>query len=185
MNSIIWSSDGVQLLFTGDGNWFVHLNTIIDERSSFFVSFYRALSFRFFQNVRHDPRYLTLAREQAVNHREMLLNAGFEEIAFIDFYEEYFKILQYLDSTTALLNLIDVDFMQFESARDSLPEAERRDYDLYLVMNDTMISNAVVVHVRFIISAYLKLNAIMYEPFMENGLTVEMFCNQFTEAMDR
>jgi ubiquitin thioesterase protein OTUB1 len=52
-------------------------------------------------------------------------------------------------------------------------------------MNELMISNAVVVHLRFITSAFLKANAPMYEPFLDDGMTMDMFCNQFVEAMDR
>jgi len=143
--------------------------------------FYRALAFRYFQYIRKDAKRLEKARLVAQGHKDLLFQAGFEEFAFVDFYDEYMSVLNQLHSTEGLLGLLNLDEAQQVAVMENAPE----DHDLWLVLSDLMLSNAVVVHLRFITSAHLKANADMYLPFMDDGYTMEMFCNQFVEAMDR
>eukprot|EP00158_Paraphelidium_tribonemae_P001395 Partr_v1_DN24353_c0_g1_i1_m32001 putative OTU domain, ubiquitin aldehyde binding len=129
--------------------------------------FYRAMGFLFLEYLirRPDevPRNLALVRD---NHN-LMLSVGFDQFAFEDFEEELAETIKHVHK------------LQQESgeraAVDSLVE----------IMNDYMKSNSIVVYLRLLTSAYLRLHAEEYAPFMEDGMTVEAFCNAQVEAMDR
>ena len=44
------------------------------------------------------------------------------------------------------------------------------------VFNDKDISNFLIVYMRIMTSGYLKMNAILYENFIENGMNINQFC---------
>ncbi|OZJ05973.1 hypothetical protein BZG36_01212 [Bifiguratus adelaidae] len=102
------------------------------------------------------------ALRQLESTPEYLVNAGFQQLAIEDFYE--------------------VTIEQFKA----LPE-RRHDPDLLLAMfQSDEISNAIVMHMRFITSAYLRMHAAEYEPFLEaEMISIDEFCNMHVEAFGR
>lgn len=91
---------------------------------------------------------------------ELLLNGGFQQLAFEDFY--------------------DTTLSQLEQIPDSDP-------DLLLVNFQTEeISNSIVMHLRFVASAYLKIHSAEYEPFLiVEAISIDQFCAQEVEAFGR
>ena len=74
-----------------------------------------------------------------------LERAGFQEMAIGDFFEEYQTIVKHIHETT---------------------KSELAQIQVLSVMQETMQSNAVVVHLRFLTSANLKKNRDLYEAFL-------------------
>lgn len=50
---------------------------------------------------------------------------------------------------------------------------------------DKMISDSLVMYMRFLTSGYLKANAILYENYLDNGYTIDLFCSKEVEPIDR
>jgi ubiquitin thioesterase protein OTUB1 len=100
------------------------------------------------------------AMDDIVAHGKLLESAGFQTLAYQDFQEEYINLLQ-------IAPTLD-------------------DAALERQFNDPIVSNSIVVYLRFLASAYLKANAILYEPFiMDMGVDLWQFCQSQVEAMDR
>lgn len=107
-----------------------------------------------------NPQLFKPAVEKLKSTTELLLSGGFQELAFEDFY--------------------DVTLNQLEQIPDSDP-------DLLLVNFQTEeISNSIVMHLRFITSAYLKIHSAEYEPFLiVESISIDQFCAQEVEAFGR
>lgn len=93
---------------------------------------------------------------------DLLLNAGFQQLAIEDFYDVTLEQLQLLPS--------------------------RRDYpdDLLATFQSDEVSNAIVMHFRFVTSAYLKNHAAEYEPFLlVEMISIDEFCSNNVEAFGR
>lgn len=41
------------------------------------------------------------------------------------------------------------------------------------------------MYLRFLVSGYLRTNAILYEHFLEGGMTIEHFCQTEVEPIDK
>ncbi len=50
---------------------------------------------------------------------------------------------------------------------------------------DKFKSDSLVLYLRFLVSGYLKTNAILYEHFLENGMTMDHFCHTEVEPIDK
>lgn len=50
---------------------------------------------------------------------------------------------------------------------------------------DKVKSDSLVLYLRFLVSGYLKTNAILYEHFLENGMTMDQFCQTEVEPIDK
>lgn len=50
---------------------------------------------------------------------------------------------------------------------------------------DKMVSDSLVMYMRFLTSCSLKTNAILYENYIDNGYTVDLFCSKEVEPIDR
>lgn len=124
--------------------------------------FTTAFAFAWFESVaqRPDTYEAELAALKATP--DMLERAGFQKLAFEDFY--------------------DVTLEQFQQ----LP-AFATDRDMLLVnFQSEEISNAIVMHLRFIASAYLRIHAAEYEPFlMVEQISIDEFCAMHVEAFGR
>ena len=48
-----------------------------------------------------------------------------------------------------------------------------------------MGSDSLVMYMRFLTSGYLKTNAILYENYLENGMTIDYFCQTEVEPIDK
>ena len=121
-------------------------------------------------------------------HMEQLKRARFEEMAIADFFEEYQQTLSRITSAASDSASIE-DQERVQMAQTVLLSS----------MQDPMQSNAIVVHLRFLTSAYLKNNAMLYEPFLIMDAAtmslsqvtqfgepdMESFCRMQVEAMDR
>lgn len=139
--------------------------------------FYRAYGFRLFEYLLTQPQATLeiISDVYRTEHKALMLTAGFEEFAFIDFYDEFVDLL------SSLKNIPDYMRRHEISAEGANTDTDR----LLAIFQNDIISNSIVVHLRFITSAFLKANAEMYSPFLDDGMTMEIFCNQFVEAMDR
>jgi ubiquitin thioesterase protein OTUB1 len=91
---------------------------------------------------------------------ELLEISGFEKLAYEDFYE--------------------VTLQQFE-------QIKAYDPDMLLVgFQSDESSNAIVMHFRFIASAYLRLHSAEYEPFLiDEMISIDEFCSMHVEAFGR
>ncbi|ORY74615.1 peptidase C65 Otubain-domain-containing protein [Protomyces lactucae-debilis] len=56
--------------------------------------------------------------------------------------------------------------------------------DLHASINDPEISNAAVVYIRFVTSAYIKQHAESYMPYLDEGEVLPRWCERWVEAMD-
>ncbi|KAI8996767.1 ubiquitin thioesterase OTUB1-like protein [Pilobolus umbonatus] len=124
--------------------------------------FFRAFGFAWFESAMKDAdKYDTdLARLKSTF--DLLVNSGFQTLAFEDFYEATLEV-----------------FLSLKKYRD--------DPDMLLVhfqSNET--SNAIVMHLRFIASAYLRLHSAEYEPFLiDEMISIDDFCSMHVEAFGR
>ncbi|KAI8388433.1 peptidase C65 Otubain-domain-containing protein [Radiomyces spectabilis] len=124
--------------------------------------FFRAFAFAWFESVlQKRSEYVTnLATLKSTT--DLLEMAGFQKLAYEDFY--------------------DVTLEQFQQ----LPQWQG-DTDLLLAnFQSEEISNAIVMHLRFVTSAYLRMHADEYEPFLVvEMISIEEFCAMHVEAFGR
>lgn len=124
--------------------------------------FFRAFGFAWFENSMRDDHAYKKALSTLKSTYDLLVNSGFQTLAFEDFYETTVE-----------------QFMM-------LPKY-RHDPDMLLVQfQSNEISNAIVMHLRFIASAYLRLHAPEYEPFLiDEMISIDDFCSMHVEAFGR
>ncbi|KAF9915095.1 OTU domain, ubiquitin aldehyde binding [Linnemannia zychae] len=125
--------------------------------------FYRAFAFAWFERVmvayRSRPWLHATAVKTIEKTKDLLLAAGFDLLAFEDFYLVTLECLQNLVHFT--------------------PD------DLLKVFQNDELSNSIVMHFRLVASAYLKTHQDEYAPFLEFGQTMDEFCSMHVEAMGR
>lgn len=111
--------------------------------------FYRAFAFAFIHKIlmmKDRPmHHFTLKHVEST--LQLLKQAGFEEEVYMDFYEPLKNLLTRMYST--------------DPETKELNEAE-----LVIAMNDPEQSNSIVVYLRLLTSAFLKINAEEYTPFL-------------------
>ncbi|KAI8971752.1 peptidase C65 Otubain-domain-containing protein [Mycotypha africana] len=122
--------------------------------------FFRAFSFAWFESAMYDQRLFDARHKFLKESIDFLQNGGFDKMAFEDFYE--------------------VTLETFENMN-------QHDPDMLLVSFQTdEVSNAIVVFFRFITSAYLRIHAAEYEPFLTDELvSIDQFCAMHVEAFGR
>jgi len=64
--------------------------------------------------------------------------------------------------------------------KDKLTESS-----LMEVIRDSIKSDYLVMYFRFVTSAYLKTNVFLFEHFLENGITMDYFCQTEVEPLHR
>ncbi|KAJ1019945.1 hypothetical protein NDA16_004226 [Ustilago loliicola] len=111
--------------------------------------FYRAFAFAFIYKI-------LMMKDRPMHHftvkhvestLQLLKQAGFDEQVYTDFYEPLKNLLNRMYSTD--------------------PETkELNEHELVSAMNDPEQSNSIVVYLRLLTSAFLKLNAEEYTPFL-------------------
>ncbi|CEP11139.1 hypothetical protein [Parasitella parasitica] len=122
--------------------------------------FYRALSFAWFESAMKDKSTYDTRLQILENTCDLLKRGGFEKLAFEDFYE--------------------ITLEQYKSL-------DRNDPDMLLVgFQSDEISNSIVMHFRFLASAFLRINAAEYEPFLvDEMVSIDEFCSMHVEAFGR
>lgn len=157
--------------------------------------FYRALAFRFFELMQAKAQAFTSDASTSTDTHysinailgvfeshveDILMKSGFQEFAYQDFYDEFMQLLRavLMPNDRGLEEYINVQSANgYSINNDGLP--------LERILNCDVISNSVVVHLRFITSGYLKVNQELYAPFMDGDMSVVEYCEHFVEAMDR
>jgi len=124
--------------------------------------FFRGCAFAWYERLLENPSYLENAIQIMLDTKELLLKAGFQLLPFEDFHDVA------LDTLYAIKNgaIEDVDFLLSRFQTDE-------------------ISNAIVVHFRFMTSAYLQLHKDDYYPFIMDYGSMERFCAQEVESIGR
>ena len=103
----------------------------------------------------------------------------------------YQTALTKLKSTPDLLDLGGFQKLAFEDFYEMTLEQmvllPQRDPDMLLAaFQSEEISNAIVVHLRFVTSAYLRVHAAEYEPFLVvEMISIDEFCAMHVEAFGR
>lgn len=109
-----------------------------------------------------DSSKYTLFLDTLEKTPELLEASGFQKLAFEDFYDvtlEQFKALKSIAS--------DPDMMLVSFQSDE-------------------ISNCIVMHLRFVASAYLRIHSAEYEPFIiDEMISIDEFCVTQVEAFGR
>ncbi|KAI9279845.1 peptidase C65 Otubain-domain-containing protein [Sporodiniella umbellata] len=125
--------------------------------------FFRAVAFGWFEKtMKNAPECLEKSLEHLKGSCALLESGGFQKLAYEDFYE--------------------VTLEQFEQL-----ENYRSDKDMLLVnFQSDEISNAIVMYVRFMASAYLRVHSAEYEPFLiDEMISIDEFCARNVEAFGR
>ncbi|KAI9356087.1 peptidase C65 Otubain-domain-containing protein [Pilaira anomala] len=122
--------------------------------------FFRALAFAWFESALTDDSLYAARLAKLKQTCELLESCGFDKLAYEDFYE--------------------VTLQQFEQASASDP-------DLLLVgFQSPESSNSIVMHFRFVASAFLRIHAAEYEPFLiDEMISIDEFCAMHVEAFGR
>ncbi|KAI8876494.1 cysteine proteinase [Backusella circina FSU 941] len=122
--------------------------------------FFRAFAFAWFEKSLKDSTKYALYLETLKGTPELLEKSGFQKLAFEDFY--------------------DVTLEQFVAISPSDP-------DMLLVnFQSDEISNCIVMHLRFVASAYLRMHSPEYEPFIiDEMISIDEFCVSQVEAFGR
>ncbi|KAN0065574.1 hypothetical protein ACQY0O_001439 [Thecaphora frezii] len=139
--------------------------------------FYRAFAFAFIQKIllMNDRPLHHFVVKHVEGTLALLKQAGFEESVYQDFYEPLRKLLLRMHSTD--------------------PETQELNEALLVeALNDPETSNSIVVYLRLLASAFLKLNADEYTPFLfalddvaRRGAppTMDEFCANQVEPIGR
>eukprot|EP00123_Amoebidium_parasiticum_P006950 comp17769_c0_seq1/m.17804 comp17769_c0_seq1/g.17804 ORF comp17769_c0_seq1/g.17804 comp17769_c0_seq1/m.17804 type:complete len:258 (-) comp17769_c0_seq1:248-1021(-) len=129
--------------------------------------FYRAFSFALLEHAhatrQSDPSVLAALKETATNSTALLTSIGLSTFVFEDFYDLFIAQVNRLAECTLS--------------------------DLEDAFRDDEISNGITLYMRFLTSAELKINADEYMPFIDEGLSMDQFCNlhvdRFGEEADQ
>ncbi|KAF9162862.1 hypothetical protein DFQ26_003147 [Actinomortierella ambigua] len=121
-----------------------------------------ALAFAWFERILLAPAKPELHQKALETMREsvnLLISAGFESMAYEDFYQVCIETLEALPTM--------------------VPE------QLLKIFQTDELSNSIVMHFRLVASAYLKLHEAEYAPFLDFGQTMSDYCSMHVEAMGR
>ncbi|KAI9024485.1 peptidase C65 Otubain-domain-containing protein [Phycomyces nitens] len=124
--------------------------------------FFRAFAFAWFESILSNWENYDAGLAKLKTTPDLLELGGFQKLAYEDFY--------------------DVTLEQYEL----LPQRVT-DPDMLLVsFQSEEISNAIVMHLRFVASAYLRIHSAEYEPFLVTEMiSIDEFCAMHVEAFGR
>ncbi|KAJ8075006.1 hypothetical protein PM082_019333 [Marasmius tenuissimus] len=133
--------------------------------------FYRSVAFAFVETLLHSKdreAIVKLALETLGRSLQMLESVGFEKLVFEDFYEVLEGLMVSITMPDHTGKVLD-------------------DESLLAAFQDSTISNSIVMYLRMVTSAQLRLDPESYEPFLfhpETGepMQVREFCEHFVEA---
>ncbi|KAK9472049.1 peptidase C65 Otubain-domain-containing protein [Dipodascopsis tothii] len=121
---------------------------------------WRAFAYRYFEMLIGLPADKIAAEAAALKARSpLLLQAGYEEIAYEEFLEETFALFERLP-TIGSCDAFLADF------------------------NNVEVSSAIIVHLRLLTAAYIKTHVDDYMPFIDEGEGVDIseYCSRHIEA---
>ncbi|KAJ1961519.1 hypothetical protein IWQ62_003837 [Dispira parvispora] len=127
--------------------------------------FFRAFAFAWYEAVYTDAKRVRQALTALERCTTWLRDSGFDTLVYEDFLETCVNCLNTLYENSQELSPEDAQSLLENTFRN--PEE----------------SNAIVVFLRFITSAYLQQHADDYVPFMEHDMDLKTFCVGFVEAM--
>jgi ubiquitin thioesterase protein OTUB1 len=135
--------------------------------------FYRALLWQMFEYFLTNDSENAKAEYQVIvekisKSKEDLLGLGYDEIVVEDFYEMFLEKFKNLN----------------DPGIDTKDEAVVHKY-LEEIFSNESIAPYMLMHCRFMTSAYLKGNAFLYEDFMVEHADVASYCNSEIEGVDR
>lgn len=144
--------------------------------------FYRSFAFAFIQRLLHfnDRPMHHFILKHVEDTKSLLKQVGFEESVYVDFYNPFHDLLRRMHTTDPHVS-------------------ELSDADLQQAFNDPETSNSIVVYLRLLTSAYLKINEEDFLPFLftleddyqSSGVfdggppTMEKFCSNQVEAIGK
>jgi len=142
--------------------------------------FFRSFAFRLFESFCGNPNFKAALPLLKENWNVILASAGFDKIAYEDFLEEAFTLLQVFHEHIPILRAAGVDPSEW------LAEDWR---------SDMTKSNVMVISLRMLVSAHLQLNADEYLPFIYEHIDPALtsqgpravmndYCRRHVEAMD-
>ncbi|EGR30255.1 otu ubiquitin aldehyde binding 1, putative [Ichthyophthirius multifiliis] len=125
--------------------------------------FYRSYLFQIFEHIvlNKDKNLHQKIQNIIKQSKDDLIKAQYQEFVLEDFYDNIME---------QLANIINYDF-----SIDNLQN----------MFNDKSISDYLVMYLRFMTSGYLKNNAILYENFIENGVSIHQFCQTEVDPLDK
>lgn len=100
-------------------------------------------------------------KKKIIQSKADLIKIGYEQFVLDDFY----------DMMIEKINLIANDDFTVDQ--------------LTSIFTDKMTSDSLIMYLRFMTSGYLKANKEIYECYMENFLTIEEFCAQEVDPIDK
>jgi ubiquitin thioesterase protein OTUB1 len=107
----------------------------------------------------------------------LLESNGFDKIAYEDFLDVCFNTLHSLRDTISGYH-----------EKSDIELAQSLEGSLLSVFQSAELSNSIVMHFRFLVSAYMKQNSFLYLPFIDAEypcMTMEQFCSLHVESMGR
>mmetsp|Transcript_32445 Transcript_32445/g.29249 ORF Transcript_32445/g.29249 Transcript_32445/m.29249 type:complete len:222 (+) Transcript_32445:285-950(+) len=124
--------------------------------------FYRAFLFRFLEYVirKNDKDLLKKFNDSIAESKKMLVEVGYEEFVIDSFQETLIEVL------------------------DEITKGVVNENKLLETFREKMKSDGMVMCMRLICSGYLRKNSILYEHFLEEGMTMEHFCLTEVEPID-
>jgi ubiquitin thioesterase protein OTUB1 len=97
--------------------------------------------------------------------------------------ESVAALIDALKACTAILDAAGFASIVYEDFLETTIELLQAE-DLHKAINDPETSNAAVVCIRFVTSAYIKTHAQDYEPYLDEGESLQRWCERWVEAMD-
>jgi ubiquitin thioesterase protein OTUB1 len=135
--------------------------------------FYRALMWQMFEyfltnDTENAKAEYEVIVEKISKSKEDLMKLGYDEIVIDDFYEIFLEKFKNLK----------------EPGIDSKDEESVHKYLEEIFSNDST-APYMLMHCRFMTSAYLKANSFLYDDFMVEHADVASYCNSEIEGVDR
>ncbi|GBC04223.1 hypothetical protein RclHR1_05580008 [Rhizophagus clarus] len=126
--------------------------------------FYRAFGFAWFERLMDskDHHLRQSALKSLADTLPLLNKAGYQQLVYQDIYEE-----------------------QVEKQMKAVANGEYDEAMLLTIFQTDEISNYIVLYLRLITAAYLKLHREEYEPFLGFEFGMDQFCNSSVEVMDQ
>ncbi|PPQ73204.1 hypothetical protein CVT24_010023 [Panaeolus cyanescens] len=157
--------------------------------------FYRSLAFAYISSLIHSPDIeLSVARALSTLAQtpELLDSAGIEKMVYEDFYDEVVGVVErVVRGEGGGKGMDDEELLKaFQDPESESPTACLL-FIIYGRVDDTLVaSNAIVIYLRFVTSAHIRMNPDQYEGFVvhpdtREPMDVDSYCANFVQAMGK